>query len=61
LVLGALDEYNYGNPMQRKKLHYFTFTGGNKIIAAHNFGLPENTTGNIMRSGVCRVLPAPMD
>lgn len=57
--IGALDEYNYGNPVGNLQIHYFTFTGG----YTHNalrimLGYGKTRAGILCVGGVCRNIPA---
>jgi hypothetical protein len=57
--LGALDEYNYGNPVDKYKIHYFTFTGGYTHNALRiTLGYGKQRAGILCVGGVCRQIPA---
>lgn len=57
--LGALDEYNYGDPDPSLRLHYFTITGGYMKNALHiTVGYGKQRAGILCIGGVCREIPA---
>ena len=57
--LGALDEYNYGNPVASQQIHYFTFTGGYTHNALRiQLGYGKTRSGILCVGGVCRQIPA---
>jgi len=57
--LGALDEYNYGNPAADLQVHYFTFTGGYTHNALRvTLGYGKTRSGILCVGGVCRLVPA---
>ena len=57
--VGALDEYNYGDPDPSLRLHYFTVTGGYMKNALHiTVGYGKQRAGILCIGGVCREIPA---
>jgi hypothetical protein len=57
--IGALDEYNYGDPDPSLRLHYFTITGGYMHNALHiTVGYGKQRQGILCIGGVCREIPA---
>lgn len=57
--LGALDEYNYGDPDPSLRIHYFTVTGGYMKNALHiTVGYGKQRAGILCIGGVCREIPA---
>jgi len=57
--LGALDEYNYGDPDPTLRIHYFTVTGGYMHNALHiTLGYGKQRAGILCIGGVCRNIPA---
>ncbi len=57
--LGALDEYNYGDPDPSLRIHYFTVTGGYIHNALHiTIGYGKQRAGILCIGGVCRDIPA---
>jgi hypothetical protein len=57
--LGALDEYNYGDPNINLRIHYFTVTGGYMHNALHiTIGYGKQRAGILCIGGVCRDIPA---
>jgi len=57
--IGALDEYNYGNPDPAQRIHYYTVTGGYMKNALHiTIGYGKQRAGILCIGGVCREVPA---
>lgn len=57
--VGALDEYNYGDPDPSLRIHYFTVTGGYMHNALHiTLGYGKQRAGILCIGGVCRDIPA---
>lgn len=57
--VGALDEYNYGDPDPALRIHYFTLTGGYMHNALHiTIGYGKTRAGILCIGGVCRTIPA---
>jgi hypothetical protein len=57
--IGALDEYNYGNPIASQQIHYFTLTGGYTTKAMRiTLGYGKTRAGILCVGGVCRQIPA---
>ncbi|MCB9235128.1 MAG: hypothetical protein H6581_25965 [Bacteroidia bacterium] len=57
--IAAYDEYNYGNAVPEKRLHYYSFTGGyNWGQYRLSAGYGRQRAGVLCVGGVCRVVPA---
>lgn len=57
--VGALDEYNYGNPVESQRIHYATLTGGyTKGFFRISIGYGKTRAGILCIGGVCREIPA---
>ncbi len=57
--IGALDEYNYGNPVPWERIHYATFTAGyTKGFFRITLGYGKTRAGILCIGGVCRQIPA---
>ena len=58
-MFSVLDQYNYGNKEEAKKIHYFFGTVG-YINKANRFTLSYGRlrAGTLCVGGVCRVVPA---
>ncbi|MGP8216537.1 MAG: DUF6029 family protein [Bacteroidia bacterium] len=57
--LGALDEYNYGDPIPSLQVHYYTLTGGYVHNALRvTLGYGKTRAGILCVGGVCREVPA---
>ncbi|HXP49152.1 MAG TPA: DUF6029 family protein, partial [Bacteroidia bacterium] len=57
--VGALDEYNYGNPIASQQIHYYTLTGGYTHNALRiSIGYGKTRSGILCVGGVCRQIPA---
>jgi hypothetical protein len=57
--LGALDEYNYGDPTPDMRIHYFTVTGGYTHNALRiTIGYGKQRAGILCIGGICREIPA---
>jgi hypothetical protein len=57
--IGALDEYNYGNPVASQQIHYYTFTGGYTHSTLRvTLGYGKTRSGILCVGGVCRQIPA---
>jgi hypothetical protein len=59
IFIAAVDQYNYGNPVESLKLHYFLVTAGytngpHRISASYG----KQRTGIFCIGGVCRTVPA---
>lgn len=59
LFLAVLDQYNYGNPVENLKLHYFLVSAG-YTNGPHRISLSygKQRQGIFCVGGVCRVVPA---
>lgn len=59
IFVAALDQYNYGNPVENLKLHYFLFSAG-YTNGPHRISLSygKQRQGIFCVGGVCRVVPA---
>jgi hypothetical protein len=57
--VSAMDQYNYGNPLAEKKIHYYNLSagylkGGTRI----SLGYGKQREGIVCVGGVCRAVPA---
>jgi hypothetical protein len=59
VFLAVLDQYNYGNPVPEKKLHYFLITAG-YTSGPHRISMSygKQRQGIFCVGGVCRTVPA---
>lgn len=59
IFVAVLDQYNYGNPVDNLKLHYFLFSAG-YTSGPHRISLSygKQRQGIFCVGGVCRVVPA---
>jgi hypothetical protein len=57
--LAAIDQYNYGNPVENLKLHYVYFSAG-YTNGPHRISLSygKQRAGIFCVGGVCRTVPA---
>lgn len=59
IFIAAVDQYNYGNPVEKLKLHYFLATAG-YTNGPHRISISygKQRQGIFCVGGVCRVVPA---
>ncbi|MDI1354421.1 MAG: DUF6029 family protein [bacterium] len=59
VFIAVLDQYNYGNPVESKKLHYFLLTAG-YTNGPHRISMSygKQRQGIFCVGGVCRTVPA---
>lgn len=59
IFIAILDQYNYGNPVESKKLHYFLLTAG-YTNGPHRISMSygKQRQGIFCVGGVCRTVPA---